>query len=36
MFQPDSLLATMRDIWVVYYLVHSLAEGSDTGIGWLH
>jgi uncharacterized protein YbjT (DUF2867 family) len=31
MFQPDSLLAAMRDIWVVYYLVHSLAEGSDFG-----
>ena len=29
MFQPDSLLAAMRDIWVVYYLVHSLGEGSD-------
>src|ERR1700678_3674164 len=29
MFKPDSLLAALRDIWVVYYLVHSLAEGSD-------
>jgi hypothetical protein len=29
MFQPDSLVATMRDIWVVYYLIHSLGEGSD-------
>jgi uncharacterized protein YbjT (DUF2867 family) len=29
MFQPDSLVAAMRDIWVVYYLVHSLAVGSD-------
>jgi len=29
MFQPDSLVAAMRDIWVVYYLVHSLGEGSD-------
>jgi uncharacterized protein YbjT (DUF2867 family) len=29
MFQPDSLVATMRDIWVAYYLVHSLGEGSD-------
>jgi len=29
MFQPDSLVAAMRDIRVVYYLVHSLGEGSD-------
>ena len=29
MVQPDSLVAAMRDIRVVYYLVHSLAEGSD-------
>lgn len=29
MFQPDSLVAAMRDIWVVYYLVHSMGEGSD-------
>jgi uncharacterized protein YbjT (DUF2867 family) len=29
MFQPDSLVAAMRDIWVIYYLVHSLGKGSD-------
>src|SRR5476649_1203733 len=29
MLQSDSLAAAMRDIWVVYYLVHSLSEGSD-------
>src|ERR1700722_6196578 len=28
MFQPDSLVAAMRDIWVVYYLVLSLGEGG--------
>jgi uncharacterized protein YbjT (DUF2867 family) len=26
---PDSLAAAMRGIWVVYYLVHSLAGGND-------
>jgi len=29
MFQPDSLVAAMRDVVVVYYLVHSLGGGSD-------
>ena len=29
MFQPDSLVAAMRDVAVVYYLVHSLGGGSD-------
>jgi uncharacterized protein YbjT (DUF2867 family) len=27
--QPDSLAAAMRDVWVVYYLVHSLGSGND-------
>ena len=27
--QPDSLAAAMRDVWVVYYLVHSLGGGND-------
>ena len=29
MLQPDSLVAAMRDIYVVYYLVHSLGGGND-------
>ena len=29
MLQSDSLAAAMRDVWVVYYLVHSLGGGSD-------
>ena len=29
MLQPDSLAAAMRDVWVVYYLVHSLGSGND-------
>jgi uncharacterized protein YbjT (DUF2867 family) len=29
MLQPDSLLAAMQDVSVVYYLVHSLGGGSD-------
>lgn len=29
MLQPDSLVAAMRDIQVVYYLVHSLGGGGD-------
>jgi len=29
MLQPDSLAAAMRDVGVVYYLVHSLGGGSD-------
>ncbi|MGB7748073.1 MAG: SDR family oxidoreductase [Verrucomicrobiia bacterium] len=29
MFQPDSLVTAMRDVSVVYYLVHSLGGGSD-------
>ncbi len=29
MLQADSLAAAMRDVWVVYYLVHSLGGGSD-------
>ena len=29
MLQPDSLAAAMRDVWVVYYLVHSLGGGND-------
>ena len=29
MLQPDSLVAAMRDVCAVYYLVHSLGSGSD-------
>jgi len=29
MFRPDLLVAAMRDVQVVYYLVHSLGGGSD-------
>ncbi|MBC8094727.1 MAG: DUF2867 domain-containing protein [Akkermansiaceae bacterium] len=29
MFQPTTLIAAMRDVRVVYYLVHSLGGGSD-------
>ena len=29
MLQPDSLIAAMRDVRVVYYLVHSLGGGGD-------
>ena len=29
MLQPESLVAAMRDIRVIYYLVHSLGGGSD-------
>lgn len=29
MFQPDSLVAAMRGVQAVYYLVHSLGGGSD-------
>src|SRR5512146_1699714 len=29
MLQPESLIAAMRDIHAVYYLVHSLGGGSD-------
>ena len=29
MFQPDSLVAAMRGVRTVYYLVHSLGGGSD-------
>jgi uncharacterized protein YbjT (DUF2867 family) len=29
MLQADSLAAAMRDVWVVYYLVHSLVGGND-------
>jgi uncharacterized protein YbjT (DUF2867 family) len=29
MLQSDSLAAAMRDVWVVYYLVHSLGSGND-------
>jgi uncharacterized protein YbjT (DUF2867 family) len=29
MFQPDSLVAAMRGVQTVYYLVHSLGGGSD-------
>jgi len=29
MMQPDSLVAAMRNVNVVYYLVHSLGSGSD-------
>jgi uncharacterized protein YbjT (DUF2867 family) len=29
MFEPESLVAAMRDVGVMYYLVHSLGGGSD-------
>jgi uncharacterized protein YbjT (DUF2867 family) len=29
MFEPESLVAAMRDVGIVYYLVHSLGGGSD-------
>src|SRR5512141_2021203 len=29
MLQPQSLVAAMRDVHAVYYLVHSLGSGSD-------
>ena len=29
MLKPDSLVAAMRDVQVVYYLIHSLGGGSD-------
>src|SRR5476649_2211975 len=29
MLQSDSLAAAMRDVWVVYYLVHSLGGGNN-------
>ena len=29
MLEPDSLAAAMRDVQVIYYLVHSLGGGSD-------
>ncbi|HWQ92415.1 MAG TPA: SDR family oxidoreductase [Clostridia bacterium] len=29
MLQPESLVAAMRDVYAVYYLIHSLGGGSD-------